>query len=93
MCLYKNAYQYTFANLFFIIKQMNTLSTINNPLGGTPWAAGAWEAEETRDGPAGHAARPGWRSVFGDLQVVCTAEVYSPSPFHKVPFKIMHFLS
>jgi hypothetical protein len=75
MCLYKNAYQYTFANLFFIIKQMSTLSTINNPLGGTP--AGARAEQETQgsqineeNGPCPAAAGG---TFFGDLQVMHTA--------------------
>lgn len=74
MCLYKNAYQYTFANLFFIIKQMSILSTINNALGGTP--AGA-RAEQETQGSQIKENRPcpaaAGGTFFGDLRVMHTA--------------------
>lgn len=73
MCLYKNAYQYTFANLFFIIKQMSTLSTINNPLGGRLAGVGAEQetgADRTMRMPRPAAAGG---TFFGDLQVMHTA--------------------
>ena len=90
MCLYKNAYQYTSANLFFIIKQMNTLSTINNPLGGTPWEAGRWarlQGRPRRPAPALTEAAECFWWFASDARGI---NLFSTS-FHKVPFKIMSF--
>lgn len=88
MCLYKNAYQYTFSNLFFIIKQVDTLSTINNPLTGTPEAAGGRDRTATpEDTPTGFRGAECFWWFAGDANGI---NLFSTS-FHKVPFKIMSF--
>lgn len=50
---------------FFIIKQMSTLSTINNPLGGTPAGARAeQETQGSQNGENGALAGSSWRDIF-----------------------------
>lgn len=44
---------------------MNTLSTINNPLGGTP--VGAWGGQAEAGGRTCPPGPPGRRRVFGDF--------------------------
>lgn len=59
---------------FFIIKQMSTLSTINNPLGGTPAGARAeQETQGSQNGENGPWPAAAGGTFFGDLQVMHTA--------------------